>query len=380
MSFAHGAPPRGRSDFGAADVLSLVIGNQQWEGWQRVRVTRAMDTVPASFDLQVTERYPTTGDISIKPGDPCQVKIGGDLVITGYVDRYTAAISPAEHSVRIAGRSKSQDLVDCAAFVGSKDNENYRIMGGSTLSIAQQLAQPYGVPISSTAGDGVHIPYFNINLGETAWEIIDRITRYSQLIAYDLPDGSVQLSQVSTKSMASGFRQGDNVEQAAVAFSMDQRFSVYEGFLLSTQAYLVDQQGFAPTAIVRDKGVPRFRKRIVISEQMHLGQPIVEQRTQWEAKRRKARSYAVNVTCDSWRDAAGTLWDINSLAPIELPALKLGQETWLIGQVTFTRDEAGQHAAVTLMAKEAFAPEPMGDLQPAQILVQDVERYNATKP
>jgi prophage tail gpP-like protein len=376
----HGALPR-QSRPSTPDVLSLIVGGQEWQGWQRVAVTRNMETVPASFDVEVTEHYPTTGDIAIKPGDPCQVKIGGDLVITGYVDRYTAAFGPYQHTVRIEGRSKSEDLVDCAAFVGSKDNPTYQIMGGTTLSIAQQLAKPYGVTISSTAGDGVQIPRFNINLGETAWEIIDRVTRYSQLIAYDLTDGSVQLSQVGTKSMGSGFRQGDNVEQANVIFSMDQRYSVYEGHLLSTQAYFTDQGVSAPDkgTIVTDDGVPRFRKRIIISEQMQLGEPIVKQRVIWERNRRAARSQAVNVTADSWRDASGTLWDINHLAPIELPALKLPQATWVIGQITFTRDEAGQHAHVTLMPKEAFMPEPIV-LQPTPVLTSDVEKYNATKP
>ena len=73
------------------DTLSLVIAGTAWAGWQRVAVKRGMDTIPASFDVQVTERYPNpSSDISIKPGDPCQVKIGSDLVITGYVDRYAA--------------------------------------------------------------------------------------------------------------------------------------------------------------------------------------------------------------------------------------------------------------------------------------------------
>jgi prophage tail gpP-like protein len=100
---------------------------------------------------------------------------------------------------------------------------------------------------------------------------------------------------------------------------------------------------------------------------------------EWDANRRRARSYAVNVTCDSWRDSARTLWDINTLAPVDLPALKLGK-TWVIGQVTFTRDESGQHAHLVLMGQEAFSPEPMGDLQPQQVQTSDVEKFNATKP
>jgi|HubBroStandDraft_3_1064219.scaffolds.fasta_scaffold00005_26 prophage tail gpP-like protein len=380
MSAAHGIPSRGAPP-GAADVLALIIAGQQWIGWQRVAVTRSMDTVPASFDIQVTERYPTTGDVSIKPGDACQVKIGGDLVITGYVDRYAAAVTGTDHTVRIAGRSKSQDLVDCSAFIGDKGDPSFQVKGGTALSIAQQLARPYDVEISSIAGPGAQIPQFNINLGETAWEIIDRITRYSKLIAYDLPDGSVVMAQAGTETMASGVQEGENVEQASVSFSLDQRYSDYEGHLLSTGVFGNDT-GQAATRVgqvVNDAGVPRFRKRYIISEQSQMGHFLAHDRSIWECNRRAGRSQAVNVTCDAWRDAAGALWSPNHLTPIRLPALKLPDENWLIAQVSYTRDETGQHALLVLMPKEAFSPEPVA-FQPLPVLVQDVERFNATKP
>jgi prophage tail gpP-like protein len=200
---------------GASDTLSLIVNGQEWTGWQRVAVTRSLDLMPAQFLIQVTEKDPTgIGEIAFTPGSPCQVMIGSDLVITGYLDRYTALLTARDHTVTIAGRSKSEDLVDCSAFMGSKNQPSFQVMGGTTLSIAQQLAAPYNVPVSSIAGVGVEIPRFNINFGETVWEIIDRMLRYSQLIGYDLPDGSVRLAQAGAGSMASGFAQGENVEQA----------------------------------------------------------------------------------------------------------------------------------------------------------------------
>jgi prophage tail gpP-like protein len=364
---------------GADDTLSLIVAGQAWTGWQRVAVTRSMDTVPAGFDIQVTERYPGTEDISIAPGNPCQVKIGSDLVLTGYVDRYAAIISASDHTVRIAGRSKSEDLVDCAAFVGADTGApGFQIMAGTALSIAQTLAKPYGVPISSLAGPGANIPQFNVNLGETCWEIIDRITRFSKLIAYDLPDGSVVLAQAGTETMASGFTQGVNVEQADVSFSMDERFSIYEGHLLSTMAFGTDTGPNAPGVgqPVTDTGVPRFRKRYVISEQTQMGQPLAYDRAVWERNRRLGRSFAVNVSCDGWRDTAGALWAPNHLATIAIPALKIPSASWVIAQVTYVRDESGQHAHVTLMPTLAFAPEPI-ILQPLFVTVQGVEANNA---
>ena len=202
-AIAHGVTTHG-PPIGSTDLLTLTIGNQSVTGWQRVSVTRPLAAIPASFSIEATERYPNTADLDLKPGQPCTVKIGADLVLTGYVDRYASSISAGNHTVRVEGRSKSEDLVDCSALVantsaGSPSTEGMQIMNGTTLAIAQKLAAPYSVTVQSTAGDGIQVPQFNINLGETVWEIIDRVTRYSEMLVYDMPDGSIMLAKVGAR-------------------------------------------------------------------------------------------------------------------------------------------------------------------------------------
>jgi prophage tail gpP-like protein len=360
------------------DRLGLVIGNREWVGWQRIQVTRSVDTIPASFDLEVTEHYPDlAAELVAKPGDSCQIKIGGDLVLTGYVDRYAAIVGSSAHNVRILGRSKSEDLVDCCVVIDPKK----AMYSGSALSIIQELAKPYNVNITSIAGPGRNMQPFAINYGETVWEVADRLLRVSQLIAYDLPDGSVQLAQAGKEQMASGFEQGRNIEQAAVAYSMDERFSKYEGHVVATVVFGTDAGPNLPGVgdPVYDPGVPRFRLHYVLSEQTQDGMPIAHDRAVWEMNRRSGRSLAVTLTTDAWRDSARALWAPNHLAPIKLPALKVDEtQKWTIGQVTYTRDETGQHATLVLMPPGAFLPEPTAYM-PTPALVQDIEKNNPAK-
>lgn len=378
MSEAHGVtqhgPPKGWDD-----TLSLIVGNQVLTGWQRVSVTRELATIPATFDLQITEKYPNTADIDVQPGQPCTIKIGNDLVLTGYVDRYAASINAGTHTIRISGRSMSEDLVDCSAAFGDMSKPGFQVSNGTTLSIVEALAAPYKVPVKSSAGPGRDIPRFNILLGETPWEIIDRITRYSQMLVYDLPDGTLMLAKVGTESMASGFSLGDNVEQAAVDFSMDQRFSDLEGHLTTVLTFGTDGGVNTPGVgeRVKDDGVPRFRLRYVISEQFFEGKPIVYDRAVWEMNKRKGHSYQFNVTCDAWRDSAGKLWEPNMLAPIQAAALKLQNASYIIASVTYVRDESGQHGQLVLMPPQAFMPEPMGPLMP--LTSEETQNFNATK-
>ena len=391
-AIAHGvasaAPP------GSSDVLSLTVGNQTITGWQRVSVTRPLAAIPASFSIEVTERYPNAADIDLKPGYPCTVKIGADLVLTGYVDRYTSSISASQHTIRVEGRSMSEDLVDCSALVegtsaGSAPTNGLQVLNGSTLDIVRKLAAPYGVTVQSTAGDGIQVPQFNINLGETCWEIIDRITRYSEMIAYDMPDGSIMLAKVGTAAMASGFKIGVNVETADVMFSTDQRYSEYEGHVMSMMSLGTDAGVNSPgvgeivrddemTALRRPDGSPRFRKLYIISEQYVMGLPLAGKRAIWEKNRRYGQSFNFSVTCDAWRDSAGKLWSPNYLAAIDAEALKLKHEDWLIGTVTYLRDESGQHARLSLWPKVAFTVEPTS---PNVLVTQDdINKNNPTKP
>ena len=292
MSDAHGVVRRGPPP-GSTDILTLTVGKVSVTGWQRVSVTRPLAAIPASFSIEVTEKYPNAADIDLKAGEPCTIKIGADLVLTGYVDRYASSISAGNHTIRVEGRSKSEDLVDCSALVentsaGSPSTQGMQVVNGTTLDIVRKLAAPYHVDVQSTAGDGVQVPQFNINLGETVWEIVDRITRYSEMLVYDMPDGSIMLAAVGKESMASGFTLGENVESADVMMSMDQRYSEYEGHLISMMALGTDAGVNMPGVgeIVRDEEVPRFRKLYVISEQFVMGMPLAGKRAIWEKNRR----------------------------------------------------------------------------------------------
>jgi prophage tail gpP-like protein len=98
--------------------LTLVSEGQRLSGWQEIRVSRGIERCPSDFDIQFTARFPGEAEAAeIRAGAPCQVLIGGDVVVTGYVDRYAPEISPSSHVIRAVGRGKCQDLVDCSAYL-----------------------------------------------------------------------------------------------------------------------------------------------------------------------------------------------------------------------------------------------------------------------
>lgn len=337
------------------DELILTVGNRSIKGWDRVRVTRSIEQLPSDFDLGLMDYYAVAGERQIvKPGDECTISLGDDLVLTGYIDRWMSSIFRSQHETRAMGRGKCQDLVDCSA-----EWDNNVISMSTALDIAKKLAVPYGISVATDVKDMPTVPQFTINFGESPQEIIDRISRFSAFLYYDLPDGSLYLTRVGTKSAASGVEQGRNIEQAFYQSSVDERFSDYVGLSLSVNGLGGDYQAVSvATAQDPDIATMRYRKRIVIVESTMIAADMARDSINWEMNRRYGRSKQLQVTIDSWRDSAGALWEPNTLIPISIPTMGLIDENWILGEVTFIRDDNGTHAQMLLMPPEAFIVQP----------------------
>ncbi len=335
-------------------------------GWTSIRLSRGLERMPSDFEVSYTEIYPGVADVLIQPGDEVEVYLGADLVLSGFVDTYVPSYNAREHTVRIAGRSRSQDLVDCSAYWPGLQT------GGRVDAIASNLCSAYGVRVKVADGTvlGDPIPQFNIYPGQTTYEVIEQFCRYKALIFYDQPDGSMMIASggevagnsqspgIGVRKASSGFKEGINVESASVAYRMDGRFSDYYALYQGVDTLEDVGDGGNLIAHVTDTGVPRFRMKVIVAENVKGGSTVAEQRANWELAARMGRSMQVRLSTDSWRDSAGMLYEPNTLVDIDLPSLKLKPKTWLIADVTYTRDERGTRADLLIMPPQAFYQEP----------------------
>ena len=348
-----------------ADDLTITCGDVAITGWTDIRVTRGIERLPSDFSVGMTELYPDElSRLVIEPGAPCEVRLGDEPVVTGYVDHYVPSITADSHSIRISGRSKCADLIDCAA-----EWPGGQISNSTVLGIAQRLASVYGKRVNgvsegiavSTDQDNLPIlPQVNIMLGESAFEIIDRLARFSAVLAYDLADGSLFLTRAGEKRAASGFTEGVNVQRAYIDFAADLIYSDYDVYIQSVDTYT--DLGVQGNQIhkVKDLNCKRYRRLDIISEGGGMGNDVSIARGQWESVRRNGRSRIVRVTADSWRDSSGALWEPNTLVSVSLPRLKFGSDSMLITEVTFLKnDYSGSTAELTLMDPSAFLPQPI---------------------
>ncbi len=341
-----------------SDDVTILIDGQVYGGWQEVRVTRGIERLPSDFDLRLTDLYSTNADaLQIKPGQTCVVRIGGTAVLTGYIDVVAPSITKDQHVLLVQGRSKCADLVDCSA-----EWPGGQIVGSSVLEVARKLAQPYGITAEAVDDAGGPIPQFNLIRGETPFEIIERLCRFRQLLAYDDEDGNLLLARASTSQRAaSGFREGFNVQEASATFSAHERFSEYRCYFQSVDQLQDVGNGGDLIASVADATVARHRVRIIVAEAGGGGvggQDVAKDRASWEASRRYGRSYAVRLTTDSWRDKSGALYQVNTLVALDLPTLKISGRVWTISEVTYRKGVAGTQCELVIMPPQAFQVAP----------------------
>lgn len=336
------------------DDLTLKAGGLDISGWNSIRVTRGVERMPSDFTLSMTERYPGELDFMVKPGDTCQVLLGKDLVVSGYIDRYALTIENGRHIIDVIGRGRCADIVDCAATW-----PGMQISATNALDVAQKLAKPYSITAKNISDAGPRIPLFPLTLGETAYSVIEKVCRFAALLVYEDVDGNIVLSRVGSSRAASGFKQGVNVQSATLTYSMDQRYSEYDCGM-SSMASLADMgDAWMLRYKAKDNGVPRFRNKVLTVEVGSAGIEVTKQRAEWERARRFGRSFQLNLVTDSWRDSAGDLYTPNSLIDLSLPLLKCDGVTWVISEVTYKLDDSsGTTCELTIMPKEAFSVEP----------------------
>ncbi len=350
-------------DAATSNEVTITVNQRLITGWTEVAVVMGLEIMPWTAELGLTSEDPQTSlRMLIRPGDACQVMIGTQLVITGYVVTVVDAAAPGEHMLRVTVASKSTDLVECSALLSS-----YQMSSTNALAIARMVCERSGITVSTINDAGnASIQLFSVILSETGYQVIERVCRLAGVLFYDQPDGNIVFSGVGTKRAASGFQVGSNVENVVQVRSLAARYSRVIPVLQTTDVLqtaptadrLADQMNsltVVDPAI--DPRVSRDRPMLILIEAGDANYEIARRRAQWEVNRRYGRSQAITLTCDKWRDSAGKLWQPNAVVPFT--DHDGNTRDLVIGEITLRAGQDGTHADLVLMPPEAFQPEPL---------------------
>lgn len=132
------------------NTVSLTVDGLDYSGWKSVEIAAGLEDQARSFTLSITWKWPGQNvAVPIRQGAKCHVRIGGDLVLTGWVFSSPIDYDDKQITTTITGRSLTADLVDCAAV-----NKPGQWNNQSVLTIVKALAGPYGISVRSEIPEG----------------------------------------------------------------------------------------------------------------------------------------------------------------------------------------------------------------------------------
>lgn len=353
------------------DTVELIIGGSIYAGWTEFRVTRSMDRAAGDFDLSVSERWPgRTEAWRILPFAEVEIRLGGDPVLKGYVDVVEPETDAKTHRVRIRGRSKTCDLVDCTPELRGTE-----FRGATLPAIARALAQPFGVEVVTEAPDGAPFGVEAKEKTDTAWATIERLGRLRGVVCHDDEQGRLVLTRAGERRAAGSLELGRNLLAASARIDVSKRFSRYASMTQRQTGAAVSRDGdgdvedseeaeqpnagvqVSVTGLATDPDVPRYRPKIFRAEGAG-DTAFAQQRAVWAAATARAKSLQVEATVQGWRKADGALWRLNEQVKIRADWLRLDHDLLVIG-TEFTLGQDGRRVKLVLTPKEALLPEPL---------------------
>jgi len=333
-------------------------------GWKEIRVLRSLEQGADIFDLALTDRW---GDdrlpVPIRAGTPGELWLGDERIVTGYVDDAMPDYDDQTHTVRVEGRSKAGDLVDCS--LAPEKGKPLQWSGRTLLQIAKDLAWRFGIEVSAEVDEGAAFTRVAMEPGQTVWEFLERLARIRGVRIVSRPDGGLLITRAGTASYQTALVLGQNILRASGQFSSREQFSDYivQGQVTggSKTWDATSAEGSAHVSSqVSNAYVGRYRPTVVVLDETD-GIADAKRRAEWQRNVAWGRGQGVVYTVSGWTAGTEGLWHPNRLVRVEDAFMGINGDR-LIMSVQFLLDGRGQRTELRVMPREAAEliplPEP----------------------
>ena len=336
-------------------TVELYVGQLVYTGWVDVRITRSIEDMSGSFNLQLTSKT-DVNDGDIKAGAECYVEINGNRVITGYIDDVVIDISDTEHTITVVGRDKTADLIDCAAIHASG-----RWRNASLQKIAEDLCKPFGIGVFWDVNDSkasAPFRWMQIEPSETVFELLARAARQRGILMTSDVYGNLVFTSAGEKNIAI-LTLGDNIKNLSITRSWRERFSLYRVLGDSAAGAIWGEtqtaaQSTAVYANVTDESITRYRPTVIMSDD-NLNKKNATVRADWERRRAAAHSQPITVTVQGWLYDDVNVWLPNFQVFLTAEIYGLFAEELLIVEVEFgIGNDDGVTTTLLLMPRGGF--------------------------
>lgn len=336
------------------NAVTLSVNGLDYRGWKKVSISAGIERQSRDFTLGVTWRWPGQDvEIPVRQGDFCEVRIGEDLVLTGWVFSTPIRYDSKTVDRSFTGRSLTADLVDSSAV-----NKPGQWRGQSVQKIVQSLAEPYKVKVLSQVPETTQLSDHSIEPGETVFESIDRLLTLSRLLSTDDAQGRVVIIRPGSAGRAVDRLQlGENILTGSAELDFSGVFSEYR----VTGQRSGSNTAFGVEASEVKSGVvdPRATRNrvLLIHESGQMTPELAQARANWERGSRMGKALTLSYKVQGWRQSNGALWLANMVVRVVDPLIGIDRDM-LISEIEYVLDDAGTVANIVVAPPESFDPEP----------------------
>lgn len=341
----------------AQDQVALLVNGARFTGWTNVRVGAGIERIARDFSLTMTRQRSDQGlpgfVTTVKLGDKVEVFIGGDLVVTGYIDALPVSYDAQRVDFSAAGRSCTADLVDCSAV-----HPGGQWLNRTLAQIARDLARPYGVTVIDRGASGAALQEHQIDPGETAFESISRALRLRQVLAFDDPQGQMILDRVGGERAQTALVLGENIKSGENGRDFKECFSEYR---VNGQRAGNDDDFAAVTSQQQGRvqdGRIRRNRLLVIKQPGQATLASCKARAQFERDRRAAKPFETSYTVVGWRQGDGSLWRPNLRVLVWDEYMGYAGAEMVIAEVEYAYGDEGTISTLRVGPAAAYLPEP----------------------
>lgn len=352
-----------------AALLTVTIGSQELTGWESYSYHAGLDVMPWQLTVRATLHQPAGNSLNLQEGMEASVRLGSDLLLTGYLVTISENISARSHSLSLLIASKTLDLTDCSGSLVTSDLNigNNESSGRSLVTMMQLVCSPFGVKVSADDGlDNPTIPFFAINLTETPYAIVDRLCRQVGVLFTDTPEGNVRLVKVGSATPSTALAYGSTIEEYSEQRSTDGRYSVIKAVLQTSRLlsqepdsedYVSQVKASEAGKEAHDPGVTRNRPLLIPVDLGDANFDVAARRVIWEVARRSGRASPITVTVSGHRDAYQSLYRPNQ--PVALTKPDGNTVERIIASVNLIGGLSGRRASLTLLTAASLQPQPI---------------------
>lgn len=330
----------------------VIIGNHRFTGWKQITVSKSMESLCSSFNLTAIDKW-SVGEWELVPGSSIEIRLNNKKVLAGYIDKVDPTISTDSHEIRITGRDKTCDLVDCSAInaPGTWKEVTFE-------TFVKALIQPFGLNFVKDYTIADKKQDFSIQSNEAVAATIQRYANERGLLLLSNCNGDLVVTETARDSSYDGLSYGVNIKQASASYDFTNRFSEYR---VKGQEK-TQGSGWTRTTInifgkAVDEAITRHRP-LQLSAEGKATNETARKRAEWEASIRAGKSCKVSVNVQGWEQSNGDLWDINHLVVTDIEPLQIENVTLLISSVEYSLSDTGSMTDISLKREDTFKPKP----------------------